>query len=885
MPDRPSSTRLPKTPEQPLSGTALTLLVVSATAVMALFYLGLLLSLLGIGGLLLLELAGAVVLLRFGLTRYMVGPIRAQTHLAGLILRGLSLKWGPEYQMPLPREEGPRLYAVVEQIAERARVPPPDRVVLEMNAGAWVRLRGYRRGRGHCTLGVGYDMLAVLAEDELEAVIAHEMAHAKLIQRGYKGWLANAVARSVRLSGALGELRVAAKESGKRFWTAELLARGARFLCRRGTRLFAAYSRQDEFAADRAAAELCGTGPCRRALMTLHGAGRNAGGLAWRDRRVQADRGERLSEWVRERLLPRNEDERREREAQARNDARRGDFDTHPSMADRLAALPDEGAADSDRPPAIGLLRDPEALGLQLIAEIERIANEQQRKHSQEAHRRIRKKLKGRQLSPAQSGAAVLIAAGLFFGFLSLSELMGADIDSSVGPMLGLGASLAAIGGGVILYRKYPYREPIVLPVPAWSPWTAAMEAETRERVRKEPLEPLEAELRAGLPASVKTKRARARYWSVEGYRALQRCDYGRALIAGRLSLEANPRCLEGALGRGIAAAYYGQAKVAHQMLGWAARTHGLGTSVSWGLSWGLALLGDWSAAEAYLLDAAARCPDQATVRSLLGMCQWQLGKLEEAAESVRQAAALEPGEPRHRILRARIRLASGRAREALQELESVEAAAGTDFHALLAGVSANLLLGCPEEAAHRAALLEQAHPGPRTLLALAQAYGDAEQYDAALPLLEQVGAGGFYPEACVGLARIAFERKQLDQARAHLLAALDLTQALGPGARGPLEFLETAARGLIAMGEPVEGCQAWRAKLDLSASPAPARQLTLLVCAPTQAAAREQVRELYRAMHPGHELSDAQLSWEPVEPEHQPEGEVVPGVYGHQFE
>jgi len=82
-------------------------------------------------------------------------------------------------------------------------------------------------------------------------------------------------------------------------------------------------------------------------------------------------------------------------------------------------------------------------------------------------------------------------------------------------------------------------------------------------------------------------------------------------------------------------------------------------------------MLGNWAAAEEYLLDAAARCPDQATVWSLLGRCQWQLGKVREAAQSVRQAVGLEPGEPQHRILLARILLASGRAREALLELEA----------------------------------------------------------------------------------------------------------------------------------------------------------------------------------------------------------------------
>src|SRR5947209_11204997 len=129
MPNPSSSTPRVKSPEQPLSGTALTLLVVSGTVVMALFYMGLLLALLLIGLLLALELALLIGLARVGAARLMIPPIQAQVGLAGLILQGLNLKEGPEYHMPLPREEAPRLYALLERVAGRAQVPPPDRVV------------------------------------------------------------------------------------------------------------------------------------------------------------------------------------------------------------------------------------------------------------------------------------------------------------------------------------------------------------------------------------------------------------------------------------------------------------------------------------------------------------------------------------------------------------------------------------------------------------------------------------------------------------------------------------------------------------------------------------------------------------------------------------
>src|SRR5436309_842763 len=100
--------------EQPLRGPALVALVLSATAVTVLFYIACLVALLLIGGVLAIELAVAVGLVRVGLVRLIAGPIRAQLGLAGVVLSALNLRRGPEYVVPLPREEAPALHAAIE---------------------------------------------------------------------------------------------------------------------------------------------------------------------------------------------------------------------------------------------------------------------------------------------------------------------------------------------------------------------------------------------------------------------------------------------------------------------------------------------------------------------------------------------------------------------------------------------------------------------------------------------------------------------------------------------------------------------------------------------------------------------------------------------------
>jgi tetratricopeptide (TPR) repeat protein len=394
----------------------------------------------------------------------------------------------------------------------------------------------------------------------------------------------------------------------------------------------------------------------------------------------------------------------------------------------------------------------------------------------------------------------------------------------------------------------------------------------------------LEGEVRGRLPAGIGGKVARSRFWGEECYRYLSRCDYHRAYLAAQWSLQAHSQSLEGALGLGVAAAYFGQGETTERVLGWAIQTYGLGRSVSWALGWALTMLGDWSGGETYLLDTVARRPGEVALRSMLGYCQWQQGKLRKAVASVREAIALEPDEPRHHVLLMRVLLSAGRVKEALRELQAVERPLPDDEQVLLGGVSAHLLLGNRAEAERRAARLRERHPGAQTLLQLAQAYDEAKLEEPARGCLEEVCAHGFYPEAHLGLARIAYLRKEYDPARAHLLASLDLTRERPPEASHPLSLLESVARGLAAMREPVEGCSAWWASVDMSGSPAEVKRLSFLVIAPNAAEARDQIRALYQAMHPGRDLAPQQIAWQPS-PDHKPDGPCAPGIYGHRFE
>ena len=75
---------------------------------------------------------------------------------------------------PIEKQDAPQLYNVVEEISIAAGVPMPRVMVLETDA-----LNAFATGNkvGHGTIVVTRGLLDALTRDELQGVVAHEMAH------------------------------------------------------------------------------------------------------------------------------------------------------------------------------------------------------------------------------------------------------------------------------------------------------------------------------------------------------------------------------------------------------------------------------------------------------------------------------------------------------------------------------------------------------------------------------------------------------------------------------------------------------------------------------------------------------------------------------------
>jgi heat shock protein HtpX len=160
---------------------------------------------------------------------------------------------------PVSREQAPGLYAMVEDLSQRAGMPMPNLYVSpEQQPNAFATGRSPR----HAAVCVTDGITKVLTEDELRGVLAHELSHVR-----HRDILIGSVAAAVAMG-----ITFAARMA---FWFGDddsfvggllmmILAPIAAVLIQM------AISRSCEFSADTGGAELLGTGePLARALQKI----------------------------------------------------------------------------------------------------------------------------------------------------------------------------------------------------------------------------------------------------------------------------------------------------------------------------------------------------------------------------------------------------------------------------------------------------------------------------------------------------------------------------------------------------------------------------------------------------------------------------------------
>ena len=148
--------------------------------------------------------------------------------------------------------EAPELYAMVDRLRQRAGLPMP---IVAIAPHAQPNAFATGRNPEHAVVCVTSGLLALLSREELEGVIAHELAHIKnrdMLLQTFTATLAGAISNLAHLGLFFGPMH---DEEGESPFAGLLMA----FLAPIAAMLIQfAISRQREFQADAVGAEICG---------------------------------------------------------------------------------------------------------------------------------------------------------------------------------------------------------------------------------------------------------------------------------------------------------------------------------------------------------------------------------------------------------------------------------------------------------------------------------------------------------------------------------------------------------------------------------------------------------------------------------------------------
>lgn len=231
-------------------------------------------------------------------------------------------------------ENGAALWRGVTDICAAAGIAPPDRIVLtpEMNAfAAEVPTRGIFR-RKERVLGLGYPLLALLSLEQGCAVIAHELAH-----------LRNRDSRSSLFHDSVEHLMstiTAERDDGILRRIVCLPGNLYAFLA---ARLGAHVKRLHEYSADALAGELLGRQTAAEALVTVDVLGEAFEQTLWKPLADAWEKGAEMPASILDAIADRARAPASRALLQQRLDralTRKTErYDTHPALADRIAAL------------------------------------------------------------------------------------------------------------------------------------------------------------------------------------------------------------------------------------------------------------------------------------------------------------------------------------------------------------------------------------------------------------------------------------------------------------------------------------------------------------------------------------------------------------------
>jgi Zn-dependent protease with chaperone function/tetratricopeptide (TPR) repeat protein len=780
-----------------------------------------------------------ILVMKLGLAGPVIDALSAHTQILyafGCSLRGSK---GADYRMLLQRTDAPRLFEALENLCEKASVRFPQAVYLESGVNAWVDSAGLFRKNRRTRLGVGLDLLAGYSEPETVAVLAHEIAHAQRVQWGLKHLTCWGRSRIAVLAAHLMQLEIELRRDGNRSIVACYAFRMTNHLACLTTRLLARSSRQDEYEADRGAAEMAGLVHVRSGLKKLRVVASNSCRLTWPERLARLETPSGFTPWLIGQLRTDAPADRINRPEEPIDP-----YATHPSNQSRLDALPETLEIPSlDDSLGLNLLNNPEDLANRLAKEFRRIAEKEELRDTKGMPRVVYQLRRSGAIGKLRAIGIVLLSMGILglLGMAWMSAFTAGWVFITIGLVLTGAVMHFSESSEDVLQLRFPSFEALCKAKPLAG------------KALNEQVEQMESELLAGIDGTDSTE---AQAWKlVEASRdALADCNYARGWIAASIALRVLSDSTDAKTCLAIAAAGLGNRDQSRAVLNQLSRTANIfqDTSTTWGFAWASMLLEDWKRAEALLGHPLKSNADHPTLLLLLAVAQSNRGKSWSALEQARRATGLLPGETEPLKKLAFLLLENGSVTEAASKLNTLVALAPSDPTVRMMILHKELLLQDPQRIEEAEQECRQRDPSPMLLIRMSILYAAARHQDRAEILLEEARMLGHYPEALMGLAQMKQSRGDENGARRLLLEALNLSVPAGEDSLGVCALFGGILVRLLSLQTPLSGCRVWRGTLSLAASPDCLRGLQVNIYAKDLAEAARQFKIILDALRPG---------------------------------
>lgn len=172
------------------------------------------------------------------------------------------------------RVQAPDLYAMVEELSRKIKIPMPD---LYVTPARQANAFATGRGPGHASVAVTEGIMDILSKDELKGVLAHELAHVKnrdILVASVAAVLASTISflANMAMWGGLSGGHDDEENNGAGIFGIFVII----LVPIAASLIQFAISRQREFGADETGARTIGNGePLARALMAISGSTKN----------------------------------------------------------------------------------------------------------------------------------------------------------------------------------------------------------------------------------------------------------------------------------------------------------------------------------------------------------------------------------------------------------------------------------------------------------------------------------------------------------------------------------------------------------------------------------------------------------------------------------